>query len=61
MNKLCGFVPKFFPLYYLFVTVKSPTHGYSQRSGRFSGRNAREWTSFGRHPEAHSEWPEYKH
>jgi len=60
MNKLCGFVPKFHPLYYLLDTVKSLTHSNGgQRSGRLSGGNARERTSLGRHPEVLSQWPEY--
>jgi len=58
MTELRGFVSKFLPLYHLDATVNSLTRygggegGGGQRSGMFSGGNARGRTNFSRRPAA---------
>jgi len=49
--ELCGFVPKFFPLYHLI------TSSDGQYFGGFSGGNAQARTNFDRRPEVFSWWP----
>jgi len=52
MTELHGFVPEFLPLYYLVAVVSGSEGGGrgDQRSERFSGGNARDWTNFGHRP-----------
>jgi len=70
MTELRVFVPIFLPLYHLVAAVVATTVAAAamvaaagvdggQRTGRFSGGNARDRKNFGRRPVALSQWHEY--